>query len=89
MKSTAVQHNGWHQGLASGAGIRGWHQGLALSEQAGRVTDGRKERKREIARVQPRWIQGDSKVGMESASLEITYLITDREGLENQQRKRG
>ena len=35
------------------------------------------------ARVQPRWIQGDSKVGTESASLEITYLITDREGLEN------
>ena len=28
-------------------------------------------------------IQGDSKVGTESASLEITYLITDREGLEN------
>ena len=29
------------------------------------------------------WIQGDSKVGTESASLDITYLITDREGLEN------
>ena len=36
-----------------------------------------------LARVQPRWIQGYSKVGTESASLEITYLITDREGLEN------
>ena len=36
-----------------------------------------------IAGVQPQWIQGDSKVGMESASLDITYLITDREGLEN------
>ena len=35
------------------------------------------------AGVQPRWIQGDLKVGTESASLEITYLITDREGLEN------
>ena len=35
------------------------------------------------AGVQPRWIQGDSKVGAELASLEITYLITDREGLEN------
>ena len=35
------------------------------------------------AGVQPRWIQGDSKVGTESASLEITYLITDREGLES------
>ena len=35
------------------------------------------------AGVQPRWIQGDSKVGTESASLEITYLITDGEGLEN------
>ena len=33
--------------------------------------------------VQPRWIQGDSKVGTELASLEITYLIIDREGLEN------
>ena len=41
------------------------------------------------AGVQPRWIQGDSKVGTELASLEITYLITDREGLENLQRKRG
>ena len=29
------------------------------------------------------------KVGMASASLEITYLITDREGLEDEQRKRG
>ena len=37
----------------------------------------------ENAGVQPQWIQGDSKVGMELASLEITYLITDREGLEN------
>ena len=35
------------------------------------------------AGVQPRWIQGDSKVGTELAFLEITYLITDREGLEN------
>ena len=35
------------------------------------------------AGVQPRWIQGDSKVGTELASLEITYLIIDREGLEN------
>ena len=35
------------------------------------------------AGVQPWWIQGDLKVGTESASLEITYLITDREGLEN------
>ena len=35
------------------------------------------------AGVQPRWIQGDPKVGTELASLEITYLITDREGLEN------
>ena len=35
------------------------------------------------ARFQPRWIQGDTKVGTELASLEITYLITDREGLEN------
>ena len=35
------------------------------------------------AGVQPRWIQGDLKVGAESVSLEITYLITDREGLEN------
>ena len=35
------------------------------------------------AGVQPRWIQDDSTVGMELASLEITYLITDREGLEN------
>ena len=33
--------------------------------------------------VQPRWIQGDSKVGTESASLEMTYLITDRKGLED------
>ena len=32
-----------------------------------------------IARVQPRLIQGDSKVGTELASLEITYLIIDRE----------
>ena len=31
----------------------------------------------------PQQIPGDLKVGMESASLEITYLITDREGLEN------
>ena len=36
-----------------------------------------------FAGVQPRWIQGDLKVGMESVSLEITYLITDREELEN------
>ena len=36
-----------------------------------------------IAGVQPRWIQGDSKVETESVSLEITYLVTDREGLEN------
>ena len=36
-----------------------------------------------VPEVQPRWIQGDSKVGTELASLEITYLITDREGLEN------
>ena len=35
------------------------------------------------AGVQPWWIQGDSKVGTELVSLEITYLITDREGLEN------
>ena len=35
------------------------------------------------ARVQSWWIQGDLKVGTESASLEITYLITDREGLES------
>ena len=35
------------------------------------------------AGVQPWWIQGDPKVGTELASLEITYLITDREGLEN------
>ena len=35
------------------------------------------------AGVQPRWIQGDSKVGTELAFLEITYLVTDREGLEN------
>ena len=28
-------------------------------------------------------VQGDPKVGTELASLEITYLITDREGLEN------
>ena len=34
------------------------------------------------AGVQPWWIQGDLKVGTESASLEITYLITDRERLE-------
>ena len=40
-----------------------------------------------IAGVQPQWIQGDSKLGTESASLGITYLITDREGLENYQRK--
>ena len=33
--------------------------------------------------VQPRWIQGDSKVGTESASLEMTCLITDRKGLED------
>ena len=37
----------------------------------------------QIAGVQPRWIQGDSKVGTESVSLEITYLITDREELED------
>ena len=36
-----------------------------------------------LAGVQPWWIQGDSKVGTESASLEITYLITDRKGLED------
>ena len=36
-----------------------------------------------VAGVQPRWIQGDSKVGTESASLEMTYLITDRKGLED------
>ena len=35
------------------------------------------------AGVQPWWIQGDSKVGTESASLEMTYLITDRKGLED------
>ena len=34
------------------------------------------------SRVIRRW-------GCSPASLEITYLITDREGLENQQRKRG
>ena len=33
--------------------------------------------------VQPLWIQGDSKVGTESASLEMTCLITDRKGLED------
>ena len=37
----------------------------------------------DTAGVQPSWIQGDLKVGTEVASLEITYLITDREGLEN------
>ena len=31
------------------------------------------------AGVQPWWIQGDSKVGTESASQEKTYLITDIE----------
>ena len=36
-----------------------------------------------IAGVQPRWIQGDSKVGTELVSLEITYLITDRKGLKD------
>ena len=35
------------------------------------------------AGVQPWWIQGDSKMGMELAFLEISYLIIDREGLEN------
>ena len=35
------------------------------------------------AGVQPQWIQGDSKVGTELASLEITYLVINREGLEN------
>ena len=34
------------------------------------------------AGVQPWWIQGDSKVGTESASLENTCLITDIERLE-------
>ena len=40
------------------------------------------EKKMATAGVQPWWIQGDSKVGTESAFLEITYLITDRERLE-------
>ena len=35
------------------------------------------------AGVQPWWTQGNSKVGTKSASLEKTYLITDREILEN------
>ena len=45
--------------------------------------DWRQEEKGTADRVQPQWIQGDSEVGMESASLEITYLITDRKGSEN------
>ena len=43
----------------------------------------KRQNERILTEVQPRCIQGDSKVGTESASLEITYLITDREGLEN------
>ena len=36
-----------------------------------------------VARVQPRWIQGDSKVGGRSRCLwKNTYLITDIERLE-------
>ena len=38
------------------------------------------------ARVQPRWIQGDSKVGMESASLEkyiFNYRYIERLGMDS------
>ena len=55
----------------------------AMSWLIGKDPDAGRDWGQEDAAVQPWWIQGDSKVGMESASLEITYLIKDREGLEN------
>ena len=43
----------------------------------------KRQNERILTEVQPRCIQGDSKVGTESASLEMTCLITDRKGLED------